>query len=135
MKLIEEGEPKESVLLSYQWLLNKTVPAEHQDEKTMPNLCDMLFFLLETGAALVFNLESGIEKVNIAYVITNNRLQENRVIPILRELLLAEIFEKLSDMESEITQLGKETVVKVKFVERLYYHYPQVAPALSNHVL
>jgi hypothetical protein len=114
MKLIEEGKPKQAAHLCYQRLLNDALPAERRQNNDIPNLYDMVSYLLDTAATLGFTLESKIYKDSVFNVITNNRLQENRTIPIMLELLLVEIFEKQSNVKSEVTQSGKETTVKIK---------------------
>jgi hypothetical protein len=114
IKLIEDGESHQAAQLCYQIVLKEALPTERRQKGDNPNLYDMLSYLIDKAAILGFTLESKIDNDSIVFAITNNRMQESRVIPILLELLLAHIFEKLSDMKSEITRSGKETIVKIR---------------------
>ena len=114
MQLLEEGQPKQAALLTYQWLAKEALPVERRYGDNTSNLYDVLSYLIERGTTFGFTYESRIEKDGVVFVITSNRLQKSRIIPILLESLLAQICEQLCSIESEITQSGKDTIVKIR---------------------
>ncbi|MEW6604798.1 MAG: hypothetical protein AB1351_08950 [Thermoproteota archaeon] len=114
MQLLGEGQPKQAALLTYRWLAKEALPAERRYGDNTSNLYDVLSYLLERGTTFGFTYESRIEKDGVIFVITNNKLQKSRIIPIFLESLLAQICEQLCSIESEITQSGKDTIVKIR---------------------
>jgi hypothetical protein len=113
-QLLDNGKSKQAAALTFQRLLKEALPAELRRHNRPSNLYDMLSYLIDRSQEFGFTCKSKIERESIVFVVRNDALQENRVVPILLELLLAQIFEQLSNMEPEITQSGKEIIVKIR---------------------
>ena len=114
MRMIDDGKTKQAASLIYQWLLTEVPSPRRQESADSPNLYEMLSYLVDRSTEFGFTFETRIEKDGFVITVTNNKLQKSRVIPILLEFLLAHICEKLSNVESEIDHIGKDTIVKIR---------------------
>lgn len=109
---LDIGEARQAAMKAYGWLL-ESIPRGEQTRTA--NLFDMLSYLLDQSERFGFNFDTRIEHGRLIVVITSND-KENKILPILLELLLAQIFEDMGKFGSEITHTNIETIAKITLV-------------------
>lgn len=92
--------------------------------KTVQNgstcLFDVLSYLLDQSERLGFSFETKIEQGKMIFEIESND-KENKIMPVLLELLFAHIFENLGKFGSEIPHTDTETIVKIALIKFAVY--------------